>query len=282
MSASASRVEIERRYEANRSGKVTIGKCVLSERPKRSFERRFSLGIMRLREIERIIVARYGPILPETDDIDVFFRVVALSCSGQDLTDWARRWAPWSLSRAEELIEPHEEESTGRVRMLRADAVASLLRVTFEEREALGLNTIGACDVSKAIRKRIVRKRKRERDRQRNKEKRRAAGTKSRETYLQGSLSANKPWQVEGISRAAWYRRQRETSPSRVVYIRKGDTPVSPEDQTSVRLPPTPSPDRAAGGQGQGPKALVGVQGAKPLGIEDHAERASSSKGRAA
>ena len=36
---------------------------------------------------------------------------------------------------------------------------------------------------------------------------------KSRTEYLQSnSLSRNKPWVDEGISRAKWYRKQRETS----------------------------------------------------------------------
>jgi len=47
----------------------------------------------------------------------------------------------------------------------------------------------------------------------RRRKKRRAKGMKSRADYLEAnSLSRDKPWVAEGISRAQWYRKQRETS----------------------------------------------------------------------
>jgi hypothetical protein len=54
---------------------------------------------------------------------------------------------------------------------------------------------------------------KRERDRNRKSEIRRAAGANPRETYLAGSLSRQRPWEREGISRRTWERRRnRNTS----------------------------------------------------------------------
>jgi len=49
---------------------------------------------------------------------------------------------------------------------------------------------------------------------------------KSRTEYLQSnSLSRNKPWVDEGISRAKWYRKQRETQSRRKKWVGLSPTP---------------------------------------------------------
>lgn len=44
------------------------------------------------------------------------------------------------------------------------------------------------------------------RHREREKARRRANGAQSREEYLAGSISRQKPWEALGMSRAKWYR----------------------------------------------------------------------------
>lgn len=230
----AVRAEVERRHTTHRSGKIMVGKAVLAEKPKR-LAGRPALGVLRLREIEKVIRARYGRILPESDD-DSVFRAVALSLTGQDLTQWCRAWAPWALVRAEELLQPAIEEAAGRRRMLTADAAAALLGVSYAERAALHLNTIGATDVDEAARRRLARQRKRERDRQRQQRQRRDDGASDRSA----SISKLKPWTAAGISRATWYRRARETVSSQVVYTGTGDETVSSgEPDRSLRSRPS-------------------------------------------
>jgi hypothetical protein len=52
---------------------------------------------------------------------------------------------------------------------------------------------------------------RRERDRQRKISNRRARGVQQRANYLASVSAKSKPWQAAGMSRATWYRRQRET-----------------------------------------------------------------------
>jgi hypothetical protein len=248
--SAARKPTLEDRYRQHRSGKITVGAAILSEKPLR-FSGKPALGIIRLREIELVLKSRYGQFVPESDD-DSIFRAVALSGSGQDLRQWWAAKAPWALDRADELLTHLELEASTRRRMLRADAVAALLGVTLEERERLGLKTIGASDVSKAARSRMARQRKRERDRQRQSANRKAGGYKPRSEWLDGSLTKTRPWEADGVSRRTWERR-RDAGVSRVgTQERNGDTPAS---SRKGKAPQTPRPDEAAGGgtKGQGP-----------------------------
>ena len=64
-----------------------------------------------------------------------------------------------------------------------------------------------ACSFRHLVSPEIRREQRREAEAQR----RRKAGVRSRAEYEAGSLAALKPWENEGISRATWYRRARET-----------------------------------------------------------------------
>jgi hypothetical protein len=103
-----------------------------------------------------------------------------------------------------------EEASTTRKR-LSADNLARFLGVTYAQRQALRLTTIGSVNVGKRARKEM---RKRS-DRLAKEAKRRAAGMRPQSQ----SLSATKPWRELGMSRAAWYRRNKAR--------RKGETVLS-------------------------------------------------------
>ncbi|MCA1492755.1 hypothetical protein I6F11_17685 [Ensifer sp. NBAIM29] len=259
------------------SEQVMLGKVIWKEKPARKRARRqewqYSRELQRIREIEKLIRHRHGSIIPDpagTDDVDTclaYLRAVAFTPRTQDLASWSRKWAPWVDPITLQTI-----EATGAQRrwMIKADAVARLLSVTMADRTKLGLRTIGACDMSIEDRKKQAKANKRERDRNRQEQKRRAEGREDRASYEATSLSRLKPWEAAGMSRAAWYRAQRETGLSRIEINRNGDTFVS-----EPYLPPTPpriqsDQSRAAGliaGLGDHPPA--GLQGAAPHGNGD-------------
>jgi hypothetical protein len=83
---------------------------------------------------------------------------------------------------------------------LSADNLAQFLGVTYAQREALGISTIGSTNVKKRARKELRKRRNRiylER-------RRRAAGMRPQSQ----SLSATEPWRELGMSRRSWYRRR--------------------------------------------------------------------------
>jgi hypothetical protein len=217
---------LAKKRDGNRNGVITIGKCILGTRAKGSWK--FSLAVLRVREIEKIIASRHGRILPETDDAVIYVEAVAGAKSDQDIAAWCTVFCPW-FSEAE--IAAIESQAEKRKRMQGADAVAHDLRVCMEERTALGLRTIGAFDVDQSTRKKLMQERKRERDRTRMQVKRAAdhGGDNA------GSITEIQPWKAAGISRATWYRRVRQ-NPSRIDIYTKGDTFVSRSDRGKFAL----------------------------------------------
>ncbi|RWG60476.1 MAG: hypothetical protein EOQ64_01475 [Mesorhizobium sp.] len=224
------------RFRANRTGKMKVGRCILAEKPRPSAP--FQVTSLRLRELERIITNRFGVVLPETDDADIFIEVAAYALNArchQDgldldpvLTGWCARWAPWALPRAGTVIRPILNKLVGRKYDMKADDVARRLLISMWERTAFELRTIGAHDIPTRVRKGIAKSVKRSNDRARQTAKRRAKGVQPRESWLAAhSLSKARPWDAEGISRAQWYRRHGETGPSLVGRTTKSDTLVS-------------------------------------------------------
>jgi hypothetical protein len=90
---------------------------------------------------------------------------------------------------------------------LSADALGHALHVSYLERSALDIRTIGAFDVPKQKRAKLQKEKRRQRDRSRKEEQRRAAGALSRADYLANSFSQARPWEAFGISRRTWERR---------------------------------------------------------------------------
>lgn len=109
----------------------------------------------------------------------------------------------------------------------RADTLAKSLGVTYAQRQELRLTTIGSTDVKKRAR-RVLRKRK---DRLYQERKRRERGARPQSE----SLSATQPWRDLEMSRATWYRRNKErnetneTTSSALIFLILKDGPVSPE-----------------------------------------------------
>jgi hypothetical protein len=129
-------------------------------------------------------------------------------------------------AEASEMI---EEASIPR-KHLSADNLARFLGLTYAQRQALGLTTIGSIDVGRRARKEL----RKRRDRLAKERKRRAAGMRPQSE----SLSTTKPWRELGMSRASWYRRNKagrrgETTLSAAIFLSSDDRPVSPERKTA-------------------------------------------------
>ena len=160
--------------------KLALGK----KRPRKKGGAGYNVRIGRLREIEAVIKSRHGPIIPETDDGDLYIRAAAYAlnayCYASDepeqfperLRGWCHRFAPWALRRAAEIIGPILRDLQGRKYDLSADEVARLLNIRLLDRWDYNFKTIGACDVTPTIRQKIAAHKKRKHDKARQAEKR--------------------------------------------------------------------------------------------------------------
>jgi hypothetical protein len=176
--------------------------------PRRHGQKRapFDVCAKRVREIAMLVLHRHRG-LPGTDDRSIYLEAAAYHLKPRDgdlefaLTNWARRLGGALPARE---INRIVKKIRAKPRRFRADTMGKLLRVTYDERTALQLSTIGCYDVSKAERSRWGKERRRlkEQGRRRNK------GAVPREQYLAKSLSRRRPWLAEGISRRTWYRRR--------------------------------------------------------------------------
>ena len=168
---------------------------------------------LRMRDLTSLFRSRYGgsTLLPDDDAgrDDLFVAINHLACLAhprKHITNWIETWAPWlTVAEQRELVGPALANPT----RWKADALAWRLRLTKEQRNMLGITTIGAIDEGKAART----KRRRQRERERRMASRRAKGAIPRTEYEQKAISRAKPWVADGISRASWYRRKRETTP---------------------------------------------------------------------
>jgi hypothetical protein len=109
----------------------------------------------------------------------------------------------------------------------KADPLARFLGVTYLQRKAIDLRTIGSINVRKRARKEL----RKLADRRRAERKRRARGVRRRQEYLEAnSLSATKPWEKLGMSRRTWerHRNKNDASPSATILLTLKDRPASP------------------------------------------------------
>jgi hypothetical protein len=116
------------------------------------------------------------------------------------------------------------EEASITRKHLSADNLARFLGVTYEQRQRLGLTTIGSVNVGKRARKEL-RKRRWKLNAERR---RRGRGMRPQSQ----SLSRLKPWEAKGMSRAKWYRqnkgrRDSETTSSTPIFLISEVEPVS-------------------------------------------------------
>jgi hypothetical protein len=163
-----------------------------------------SIAVLRIAELRRLYLNRYGTVLPDDDagrdDALIMAHHLAKrpNCE-RNIGLWLGLWAPWmNKAEAEALI----KGVLARPLRWRADKLAARLNLNQAERQRLRIVTIGACDVLLAERM----ARRRAKARTRNEAHRRQKGAKPRALYEANSISRNKPWEAVGMSRASWYR----------------------------------------------------------------------------
>jgi hypothetical protein len=167
----------------------------------------FSMAALRCAEINRLLVSRYGPTLPDDDAGRDDARIMAHHLARlagdphQRVGKWLVEHAPWqSATERAAMI----EDVTTKPRKWRADKLAARLGLQDEERARLNIRTIGATDVSKAERT----KRRKDAAREAKAAHRRGTGATPRAEYEASSIARQQPWIIIGISRRTWYRRR--------------------------------------------------------------------------
>jgi hypothetical protein len=171
---------------------------------------------LRLRELEIIFWSRYGGRRLPHDDAGIDDAMMVLQHMAGLTIDprgrmsaWLATWAPWMApGEAAVLI----ERAIAKPTRYRADTLARRLNLHLAERTLLNVTTIGAVDKPKKQRD----AERKERNRLAKEKRRRARGAKPRAIYCSSSKSRTKPWITAGMSRATWYRRQRETADAAV------------------------------------------------------------------
>jgi hypothetical protein len=116
------------------------------------------------------------------------------------------------------------EEASITRKHLTADNLARFLGVTYAQRQALRLTTIGSVNVKKGARKEL----RRRNDRLYQERRRRERGARPHSE----SLSRTKPWEAMKMSRAKWYRQRtmrHETDSSAAIFLSSNDESVSQE-----------------------------------------------------
>lgn len=181
----------------------------------------FSRAGKRLRDTEKLIRRRHGAALPDTDDVDIYlapvarcFRRIAIDKGKPaqlgDVIDrlglWCDTWAP--LAAVDLIADTARQVFSEPARFDLDDELGTAWRVTYAERQACRLTTIGCYDVDRRSRTVLAKDRRRERDRLAKAEKRRAEGAVPRSVYEANSLSKTKPWEQMGITRRTYERRR--------------------------------------------------------------------------
>ena len=214
--------------------------------PRHRHHRIYDRTSHRLREIERIIVHRYGSV-PDTDDAAIILDQVACCYLHMlrkrigrlpelvDLADrlklWCERWAPHAPIL---MCRRVAEEALRRPRLDCADDCAARLRLSYEERTLFHITTIGAFDVSKRERTKRRKARKLIRDRTRAAKKRAERGVTPRTQYEANSLSRAKPWTLEGIFAA--HGSVADERPSGTRHQNRGTINASPSSTSTASM----------------------------------------------
>ncbi|MBY3254539.1 hypothetical protein HFO09_14095 [Rhizobium laguerreae] len=197
---------------------IKIGNCIIGHvHDRKRTGRTWALAAQRLAEIEELIRSRHGAFV-DSDDGESYLphlaaaavnaRRAALSKSDAPKKDDAARAAMLACRRWLPKIDPiavqdAAEEAAQEPRYEKADELGAALRVTFAERAALGLKTIGCFELTKKQRRLAAREVKRERDRKRNHEKRRKEGRQTAAARVEGSVAQLA--RAHGVSRKTIY-----------------------------------------------------------------------------
>ena len=216
---------------------------------------------LRLKDLNRLIAHRHGGdaanyTLPDDDAAREYLYILISHYANVD-PNAPRRIiklrAPWmSVDEAERVI----DMAFSYQRRWRSSTLGRELNYSEAEWHALRLRTVGPTGMTPEERRRISDTARKERARRRK-------GAKTRAHYEGASLSRQKPWEKEGISRASWYRRNRETSCSAISLIR-ADGLVS-QGRTLGKAERGSTPGRAENKQARAVKASGNPNG-RPVG----------------
>ncbi|QRI61828.1 hypothetical protein JQ506_13010 [Shinella sp. PSBB067] len=192
-------------------------------------EHRWSLAEQRATELEEFVRHKFGGVV-DTDDAEFLVDPMAATIAWKIVADYARRDMKIGVPELARLTAeylrrwfPHlPVETVGAAARqaaedrpnLKADEIAAALGVTFKERQALGLKTIGACDVPSRERKKRVRELKNDQRRRELERERRANGVKTRTEYIRQSKAELA--RLLGVSRKTIYAWEKDgTLPDR-------------------------------------------------------------------
>ncbi|MCK1480473.1 hypothetical protein IVB27_38515 [Bradyrhizobium sp. 197] len=197
-------------YLRSRNGKQTKARLGGKSAPKRS--RQVPGSTLRCNDLERFYRDRYGALLPDDDagraDALIMLHHIYFRQAVDRpwlMNEWLNRCAPFIVGEEREAM---IAAVFRRPMKYRADRLAQELGLTFARRQRLGITTIGAIDVTAEQRK----ERQKMKDTEQHAKRRRDAGRMTRHEYVTASLSKIAPWQVQGISRRTWYRRQKQAA----------------------------------------------------------------------
>ncbi len=130
-------------------------------------------------------------------------------------------------------------------KLMSATATGELLAMTSAEREEFGIRQIEGVDEPRTDRIARQKEAKQQRDRERKRVQR---GRLPRPVYESRSLSSQKPWVAEGISRRTWERRRaRDASVSTRVLFSQGDGTHLRQDVAPSKNQIEPGPARCGG-----------------------------------
>lgn len=178
--------------------------------------RPFDIGSHRANEIAALVKFRHEGRLPETDDALIYLLAAApcLRRKSDGAEDFRFRFENWCIRCGRKPTRSEMDEINAQpFQRLSAADLGACLRLTFDERQAIGIRTIQPCDVTKEELECRRKDRKRHMGQIRAERRRRRRGAKTRRVYLETSLSNRKPWLAEGISRRTWERhRKRDAS----------------------------------------------------------------------
>jgi hypothetical protein len=168
---------------------------------------------LRLGNLRTLFRHRYGTELPDDDagreDLNELLLPISLGPKPTKMmANEIDVFAPWVGSADVETIIDFINRLPISDRKPKAEALGKRLRLTNAEREWLRVWTILPCDISREDLAEQRKAKARARSKLYRQKQREKTGKPNRADYLAHSLTKTKPWKVEGISRATWYRQQ--------------------------------------------------------------------------
>jgi hypothetical protein len=128
------------------------------------------MSALRIAELNRLFEARHGTVLPDDEIgrecvwVAANHLIMLPGVPSVRFFDWAKQHAPW-LTTAD--LEQLLADAASKTQIWTADGLAWRLKLTYADRQALKIRTIGAIDVNKRDRERLRKKAARAREQRR-------------------------------------------------------------------------------------------------------------------